>query len=495
MQDYTLPNSIAECHALLHQFIALTRHQTAQIEAYGQRIAQLEAVQKQHSGNSSRPPSSDFGKKTTPKTLKPGIPKDNKQQGGQKDHKGNTLHKIEKADEVVQLFTPICHCGRLLRLEDAQLVQTRQVHDMPLPKLYVVDYQQFQQACTCGKHHIGAFPTHVNASVQYGTNVRAFTTLLSNSCQLSHEKVSTLFYDLYGYALNESTVLSNNQMMYESLAPTEEGIKAALLQSEVVHFDESGVRINKTLHWLHTACNALYTFLFVHEKRGRKAHEGGTSILPTFENWAIHDCFATYFTYTQAKHGLCNAHLLRELQFQKDDGKLWAIQIHEFLIDLYKRTQKGTIAIENIALEKQEWQKLCTQAITTEEIILATCANTAIDDFGLLLDAQNTPKKRGRKARGKALKLLDRLLKYTDAILAFAALEAVPFTNNQAERDIRPIKTKLKISGCFRTTDGANRYARIQSFIATCRKNRINVFEQLKLVASQQKTYSAPFWC
>ena len=246
---------------------------------------------------------------------------------------------------------------------------------------------------------------------------------------------------------------------------------------------------------MHTACNALYTFLFIHEKRGKKAHQDGTSILPTFENWAIHDCFATYFTYLQAKHGLCNAHLLRELQFQKDNAKLWAAQIHEFLIDLYIRTQKGTIPIENIQLEKEKWQKLCTQAINAEEIILTTCSTRPINQDDSLRDTQNTTKKRGRKPRGKALTLLDRLLKHTDSILAFAEFQAVPFTNNQAERDIRPIKTKLKISGCFRTADGAKRYARIQSFISTCRKNNINVFEQLKLLAFQQISYKAPFGC
>ena len=132
---------------------------------------------------------------------------------------------------------------------------------------------------------------------------------------------------------------------------------------------------------------------------------------------------------------------------------------YEFLIDLYIRTQKGTIPIENIQLEKEKWQKLCAQAINAEEIILATCSNSPINQYDSMLDSKNMPKKRGRKPRGKALTLLDRLLKHTDPILAFAEFQAVPFTNNQAERDIRPIKTKLKISGCFRTSDGAKRYA------------------------------------
>ncbi len=495
MQEYELPNTLEGCHIMIHQLMSIIKHQQGQLEAMSLKIAGLEARLNQHSGNSSRPPSSDFGKNMPPQTTKPGIPKDKKDQGGQKDHRGNTLRKIEKPDEVVKLFTPVCDCGQLLRLEDAKMIQTRQVHDMPIPKLYVVEYQQFAQECACGKHHLGTLPSHVTANVQYGPNVRALTTLLSNGCQLSYERVSTLFYDLFGYDLNESTILTNNQTMYENLAPTETRIKTALLDSEVVHFDESGVKINKTLHWLHTACNALFTFLFVHEKRGKKAHNEDNSILPLFKNWAIHDCFATYFTYTEAKHGLCNAHILRELQFQIDSGKLWAVQIHKHLLDLYKRTEKGTVPIENIEVEKANWEKICTQAIATEEILLAALSNSSIENSNNPIDAQNIPKKRGRKARGKALKLLDRLILHKDAILAFAEFEAVPFTNNQAERDIRPIKTKLKISGCFRTSDGANRYARIQGFISTCRKNKLNVFEQLKNLAINQINYIAPFGC
>jgi transposase len=212
-------------------------------------------------------------------------------------------------------------------------------------------------------------PDFIHANVQYGPNVKAFTTLLSNACQLSHQKVSDFFCDLFGYDINESTVLNNNQFIYESLEPTEERIKSALLQSEVVNFDESGVKINKTLHWLHTACNTLFTYLFVHEKRGKKAHTDDISILPSFENWAIHDCFATYFTYINAKHGLCNAHILRELHFQIEQGKIWAIQIHEFLLDLHKRTLKGTIPILNIDLEKENWKKMCISAIVAQSAI------------------------------------------------------------------------------------------------------------------------------
>jgi transposase len=492
MQDIVLPDTIEGCHNMINQFILVTRHQQMQLEDITSRFAELEARLKQNSSNSSRPPSSNFGKNSPKQTNKPGLPKEKKEQGGQKDHKGNTLLKVEKPDSIIQLSTPFCDCGLSLDLHQAKIQRSSQVFDLPVPKLYVTEYQCMEQKCACGKTHLGTMPDFIHANVQYGPNVRAFTTLLSNACQLSHEKVSTLFCDLFGYDLNESTVLSNNQFMYESLAATEESIKTALLQSEVVHFDESGMKINKSLHWLHTACNAAYTYLFVHEKRGKKAHSDHHSILSSFKNWAIHDCFATYFGYKNAKHGLCNPHLLRELQFQIEQDKLWANQIHTFLLDLYSRTQKGTIPIQNIAIEKDIWKKMCTQAIEIEEILLVARTPLPVPS---LFDGIKIPKKRGRKARGKALKLLDRLLEHTDSILAFAEFEQVPFSNNQAERDIRPIKTKLKISGCFRTTEGANRYARIQGFISTCRKNNLNVFEQLKLVAQNAFFYNAPFGC
>lgn len=492
MQDLALPTTIEECHSLLYHFIALTRLQQTQIEALVSKVSVFEARLNQNSSNSSRPSSSDFGKNTPKQTTKPGLPKEKKEQGGQENHKGKTLLKIANPDKIIQLSTAVCDCGQILDPQQAEVVQTYQSFDLPDPKLYVTEYQRLLQKCTCGKTHLGSLPSHIHANVQYGPNVRAFTTLLSNACQLSHQKVSTLFCDLFGYDLNESTVLSNNQLIYESLAPTEERIKAALLQSQVVHFDESGVRINKTLHWLHTACNSLFTYLFVHQKRGKKAHTQSVSILPDFKNWAIHDCLATYFTYTDTKHGLCNAHLLRELNFQIEQGKRWATQIHQSLLELYQRTQKGTIPIKNIEIEKENWKKMCSSAIEIEEILLAAKKTLPLLS---LFDKADTPKKRGRIPRGKALKLLDRLLLHSDAILAFAEFEVVPFTNNQAERDIRPIKTKLKISGCFRTTDGANRYARIQGFISTCRKNNMNVFNELKTIALKPFSYIAPFGC
>lgn len=464
---------------MILQLLCVIEHQNNQIEVLTSRVVELEARLNQNSKNSSQPPSRDIGR-----VNKPGIPKTPKNQGGQIGHKGNTLHKIDNPDAVVVLGTPVCECGSVLDISTGEVVQTYQEFDLPpTPKLYVTEYRRLEQRCGCGRVHLGALPAHIHANVQYGAGVRALTVLLSNSCQLSYEKISTLFHDLYGYDLNESTAVSNNECAYTRLEITEQEIKVALLQSEVVHFDESGIKVSSERHWLHTACNALRTFLFVNVGRGRAAHKG--VILDTFKNWAVHDCYHTYFLFKDCLHSLCNSHLLRELQAQIEQGKLWATQMHKFLLDLYKKSEKGTKTVKDIESEKEKWRKLCEDALAVEELIFARKPPPKT----------NPSEKRGRKKRGAALSLLDRLLKHSDAILAFAEFEVVPFSNNQAERDIRPVKTKQKVAGCFRTIDGANRYARIQGFIATCRKQDFNVFKELRAVCSTHILYKAPFAC
>ncbi len=457
----------------------IIEHQQKQIDELKSRVADLEARLNQNSRNSSRPPSSDGPKR------KPGIPKEAKVQGGQKGHQGKTLGKVEQADHIVRLTTPVCGCGLSLDPESGEVEQTCQVFDLPQPKLEVTEYQRIRQRCACGCEHLGVFPAGLHAPVQYGPGVRALTVLLGNSCQLSYEKVSTLFTDLFGYDLNESTAVSNNELAYERLETTENQIKEALLAGEVTHFDESGVKVGIKLEWLHVACSALFTYLFVSDKRGSKAHQTEVSILSRVKNWAVHDCYSTYFKFSNCRHALCNPHILRELQAHLEQGKPWAEGLRGFLLQLYKKSEKGTKTAPNIASEKEKWLTLCQAAIQVEEL---TLPKTPPPEAG-------QKKKRGRKARGKALSLLDRLVQHSDAVLAFAEFEIVPFSNNQAERDIRPLKTKQKVAGCFRTEQGADRYARIQGFISTCRKHQLNVFNELRAVCNTQNLYVAPFGC
>jgi transposase len=474
-----LPTTIEDCHVLIKNLLTIIEHQQKQIDELRSKVADLEARLNQNSRNSSRPPSSDGLKR------KPGIPKEPKDRGGQRGHKGKTLLKVEQPDQTFRLTTAECSCGLPLDPASGEVEQTYQVFDLPQPKLEVTEYQRIRQSCVCGREHLGAVPAWLNASVQYGPGVRALTVLLNTSCQLSYEKVSTLFADLFGYDLNESTAVSNNKLAYAQLERTEDQIKGALIEGEVTHFDESGIKVGANLRWLHTACSTLFTYLFVSEKRGGSAHHTEASILPRIKNWAVHDCLSTYFKFKNCRHALCNPHILRELQAQLEQDKPWAATLRNFLLELYKKTEKGTKTAPAIASEKEKWLAICRDAIQIEERILA----------------QKPPPrpgyahKRGREARGKALSLLDRLVQYSDAVLAFAEFEAVPFSNNQAERDIRPVKTKQKVAGCFRTAQGADRYARIQGFISTCRKHQLNVFNELRAVCTTSHAYVAPFGC
>lgn len=474
-----LPTTVNSCHVLINNLLAIIEHQQKQIDELKSRVADLEARLNQNSSNSSRPPSSDGLNR------KAGIPKDPKGHGGQKGHKGNTLRKVEHPDHIVRLVTAVCGCGLPLAADSGQVEQTYQVFNLPQPKLEVTEYQRIRQRCVCGSEHLGVLPLGVYASVQYGPGVRALTVLLSTSCQLSYEKISTLFSDLFGYNLNESTAVSNNELAYERLETTENQIKEALIEGEVTHFDESGLKVGVKLKWLHTACSTMFTYLFVSEKRGGKAHQTAVSILSRIKNWAVHDCYSTYFKFKNCRHALCNPHILRELQAQVEQGKLWATNLQTFLLELYKKSERGIKTVPHIAAEKKKWLKMCKQAIQIEELILPK--NPAPES--------EQKKKRGRKARGKALSLLDRLVEHSNAVLAFAEYEAVPFSNNQAERDIRPIKTKQKVAGCFRSSEGADRYARIQGFISTCRKHQLNVFNELRALCSTADLYVAPFGC
>ena len=292
------------------------------------------------------------------------------------------------------------------------------------------------------------------------------SVLLNNAYNIPRNKVQLIFKDLYGVRLNEGTLQSQNEFAGAQLEADEAHIKAQLLQSEVVHFDETGFYVGKQRYWEHVASNERYTYLFVHRNRGKKAHEGHISILPTFSNWAIHDCWATYFHSLICKHGLCGSHLLRELTALIENKSKWAVKFHAFLLRLYHQTDYGK---GKLPLAKQ------AKTITQYKQLLQ------------LADREEPPpihRPRGKPKKTKGRNLFDRLSKHQQAVLAFAFHQEVPFTNNQAERDIRPTKTKMKVSGCFRTEHGAEIYARVQSFVSTVRKLQFNPFNELYTVLS-----------
>ena len=451
-----LPNDISSCHQLIKELISVVERLTL-------RVKELESQLHQNSRNSNYPSSKD---KYKPKAAFPRI-KGGKV-GGQKGHDGGTL-KMVSAPDVVKTHTPeVCvRCGQLYGAEPLIVRARRQVFDIPQPCIEVTEHQVLDWVCSgCQALNQGQFPGDVCSNTQYGLRLVAMSALFNNGYNIPRNKVQSIFSDLYGVTLNEQTLQAQNEFAYGCLAGDEAHIKAKLLQSQVVHYDETGFYVSKERFWEHVASNAHYTALFVHPQRGAAAHQTDTSILPSFQNWAVHDCWSTYFNFTGCRHAVCGAHLLREFTGLVESGSTWAQMFHAFLLDLYERSDKGraTIPANERSNVFRKYQELLQQA-----------------------DKEEPPpiqKPRGKPKKTKGRNLFDRLTRHQDAVLAFAFHTEVPFSNNQAERDIRPTKTKMKVSGCFRTQYGAEIYARIQSFISTVRKLQFNPFKELYTVLS-----------
>jgi transposase len=288
------------------------------------------------SKNSDKPPSSEGYSKS------PALGKSKGGQvGGQKGHLGHTLEMKSEVSEVKVHKASNCSCcGREFGdLDVHHVLYARQVFDLPVPQLEIREHQVVGIVC-CGKAHIGSFPLDVNAPVQYGIRIKALGSLLNTDYRMPFGKISQLMSDLYGYAISESTLTSGNEDVYEALAPVEQEIKARVLASEVAHFDETGMRVAGELHWFHTACTAFACYLYVHKARGKEALEAAESVIKDFTNWAVHDCWASYFPFTACKHALCNAHILRELTALIENGSLWAADMHKFLLELYTVSQE-----------------------------------------------------------------------------------------------------------------------------------------------------------
>jgi transposase len=418
------------------------------------------------SKNSHKPPSSDGLQKA------PAFPKaSGRKAGGQTGHPGKTLSLVATPDAVIihRPLTCTC-CGELLaELPLSHTVGRRQLFELPAPRLIVTEHQLGVVRC-CGQPQTGVFPPYVTAPVQYGARVKALCTLLSTDYRMPYQKISVLFADLFAYRLNESTIFTANKALSDALVPVETAIKAVIAASPVVHFDETGMRVAGKLHWFHTASTPKWTYLFCHSSRGKEALDSPQSVLATFQNWAIHDCWQTYFTYTACDHGLCGAHLLRELTALQEGGRRWADEMKKWLLSLYEKSRKGTQVVADRAKWEQQYQKICAKAAQEEP-----------------LPAPKKPGQRGRVAQSKGRNLLKRLVENQAGVLAFAFVKEVPFTNNQAERDIRCVKIKQKIAMSFRQMDGANVYARIQGFVSSARKNGLQVMQQILQVFQGEK--------
>jgi len=419
-------------------------------------VADLRARLESNSHNSNKPPSSDGYKK---RPVNPAFPKTKGgKQGGQKGHKGHTLQQVENPDKIVSCTPGKCICGHKFTEDQLELAEKRQVFDIPEPKLDVTEYQLYKASCPkCGRLQTGTAPDGVNAPTQYGNKVKAFSVLLNVHYKLPYKKIQSLFNDLFGYPINESTIYSSGEKCYEKLEESEEIIKSKIIASNVVHADETGLRVEGKLQWMHTATTRLYTYLFVHPRRGAKAIQGDKSILDKIGGWLVHDCWYSYFNLPGKKHAICGAHILRELEGLVETRKTkWAKVFKSFLMGIYLMPFEESVKLREIIESK--YDRICMIGKKAEPPPVKT---------------------KGRQKRTEGRNLVERLIREKDHVLAFAFNKEVPFTNNLAERDIRPARIKQKISNSFRTFKGAEIYARIEGFISTSRKNQCNAFKEL----------------
>lgn len=457
-----------ELKALINSLLAEVQRLKDRVHELETENAELKSRLAQNSANSHKPPSSDgLAKKPS---IKPALPKQaGKKPGGQPGHPGKTLHFVQQPDCIhTHQATQCQQCGLPLQ-GPGRVVARRQVFDLPQPRLFVEEHRLMAHQCSCGCVGTGQFPAGVDAPVQYGPRIQAQSVLLNVNYRTPFAKIRQFWADLTGYTYNPATLISTQIALDEQLMPIEEQIKEQLKAAVVCHFDETGVRVGGKLQWLHVASDAHYTHLFVHPKRGQDALLSPQSIFSDCLHWTVHDCWASYFTVGKGRHALCGAHLLRELAALTEQGSKWASAMHSFLLEAYKASRHGPLLAPEQVYWRDCYEQLCGQADEEELPVL------------VFFKANGQT---GRPKRSKGRNLLDRLILHQDAVLAFAFAPGVPFTNNQAERDLRPVKVKQRVSGCFRTEGGAGVYARISGFISTMRKNGRNVVDELASVLS-----------
>jgi len=355
---------------------------------------------------------------------------------------------------------------------------SRQVHDLPEIKVRVIEHQIEVKCCPeCGQRNEGEFPVGVNSVVQYGARVKGMMVYLMDAQLLPSERTVELLREVLGLDVSEGTLYNVRTQCFEKLEGVTSQIQQSLLASPVVHFDETGLRVNGKLWWLHVASSSGLTYYFIHPKRGQAAMEE-MEILPNYRGKALHDGWSSYALYTLCGHFLCNAHHLRELQFILERyQQFWAFQMSLLLVTIYVEVEAVKVAGQTaLSAEQRSAFEARYQAILEEGQRANPPLNVPL----------GTPKPRGRPKKTPPQNLLERLGSQQQSVLGFMNDFEVPFDNNQAERDIRMMKLKQKISGSFRSSEGAKVFCRIRGYLSTLRKQGHSVLDALVTLFSGQ---------
>ncbi|MCP3690435.1 MAG: IS66 family transposase [Gammaproteobacteria bacterium] len=413
-----------------------------------------------NSRNSSKPPASDPNRVKSPRR------KSGKKPGGQPGHRGSTLQPYDDPDFV----EPLVIDRRTLpkgQYRDAGF-EARQVVDIDICRI-VTEYRAQVLISDSGQRYVAAFPESITRPIQYGHQIKAHSVYLSQFQLLPYQRIQDYFQDQLGIPLSTGSIVNFNLEAAARVVDSGAAgiIRQRLQQGPVLHADETGININATRHWLHCASTPLWTQYSSHRKRGTEAMVDA-GVIPAFYGVLCHDHWKPYYTYDQCKHALCNAHHLRELERAwEQDNQQWASKMQKLLTNINQAVDAagGALSPEQGRRFRKQYRRILVQG---------DIESPPPDE------QQRTPGKRGRLKRTKSRGLLERLRQFEDDVLRFMVVSEVPFTNNLGENDIRMTKVQQKISGCFRSMEGAETFCLVRGYLSTCRKHQLSASEALK---------------
>lgn len=411
-----------------------------------------------NSRNSSKPPSSDPNREKKPRT------KSNKPVGGQQGHIGTNLQPVDDPDEIQTLNID----RRTLPPGDYEEFGfvARQQFDIRISR-HVIEYRAQILVDQQGKEFIAEFPSGLTRPVQYGPGVKVNAVYMSMFQLIPYERLQTHFAEMFDIPVSAGTLCNFNRDAFNRLAPFLALARNQLSHHEsVLHVDETGVNVSGKRLWLHNASNELWTLIAAHAKRGKVAMDE-IGILENFTGYLVHDHWKPYYKYEGCRHVLCNAHHKRELtRAWEQDGQNWAKEMEALLDSMNEAVKIAGGCLP--ASESKKWRQIYRRLLTKAD---SECPPP---------EPKKDEKKRGRVSRTKSRNLLERLRDFEGDVLRFMDSKEVPFTNNQGERDLRMSKVQQKISGCFRSMQGAEIYCAVRSYLSTCRKHQVGVGEALE---------------
>lgn len=458
--------------AQLEEIILSLRNENAELRKLLQEA--LDKLSK-NSSNSSKPPSTDI---VRTKSLRIST---GKKAGGQKGHTGTTLQISETPDKVVEHRALECSgCGKDISATGSLRYERRQVYDIPPIKIEVCEHRSEIKCCPhCEKENKGVFPAEVLHCTQYGTNLKQFAVYLTQYQLLPLGRSAQLIEDITGHRLSTATLVNINEQCRGQLFGFIEVLKDNLQEAPVIHSDETGFYYQSNRNWLHVAATETLTYYYAHEKRGREAMDE-MDILPHYKGTVIHDYWKSYLDYL-CKHSLCNVHHLRDLTFCLEQEKSqWAGDMKALLLEMKDITDNSK-AQGLQSVDEQQQQQLTAKY---DLLVQAGYLQHPI--------AEKQPGKRGTVKKSKTQNLLVRFKNHREDIIRFIKDFRVPFGNNLAEQAVRMMKVKQKISGCFRSKEGATGFATIRSYIDTMRKNGFSIMDAIGQAIAGKPIFPIP---